>query len=153
MKASFTKRYGYNEFAKVSKDIPPIAAGVYAVWQGRQLIYCGMSGREVEKAAGKTRYGLITRLEAHWNGRLSGDQFCVYVANRLVIPSLKTEQLTSFASGALTLDELTRCYIRQHLQMQHCVVQSSQDARDLERQARSGAVFGQKPMLNPLSTG
>lgn len=146
----FTDRYGYNEFAAVSKDIPPVAAGVYAVWQRHQLIYCGMSGREVEKAAGKTRYGLITRLEAHWNGRLSGDQFCVYVANRLVIPTLKPHQLANFASGELTLDELTRQYIRQHMQMQHCVVQSSRDARDLEKQARSGAVFGEKPVLNPL---
>ena len=146
----FTKLYDFQEFGSVSKGIPAVAAGVYAVWQDDTLIYCGMSGREVEKAAGKARYGLITRLEAHWNGRLSGDQFCVYVANRLVIPTLERDQLDWFASGALTLDQLTRDFIRKHLKMQHRVVDSSNAARDLERRARSGKVFGRRPLLNPL---
>jgi len=61
-------------------------------------LYCGMSGRSIENArkAGKKKYGLITRLNSHASGRLSGDQFCVYVANRLVIPSITSDMLPQF---------------------------------------------------------
>jgi hypothetical protein len=68
-------------------------------------IYCGMSGREFEKAAGKVKYGLFTRLASHASGRLSGDQFCVYIANRFVVPFLKQEQFVQFAPGELNLGE------------------------------------------------
>ena len=64
-----------------------VSAGVYVVWQGDLLIYAGMSGRQIEKNLGKKKYGLITRLDSHAKGRLSGDQFNVYVANRLVVPN------------------------------------------------------------------
>ena len=59
-----------------------------------------MSGRDIENAKlqGKKKYGLVTRLHSHASGRLSGDQFCVYVANRLVIPSLKPEDLPKTSS-------------------------------------------------------
>lgn len=66
-----------------NSEIPAVAAGVYAIWEAETLIYCGISGRELEKASDKQRYGLVTRLHSHANGRLSGDQFCVWVANRL----------------------------------------------------------------------
>lgn len=49
--------------------VPKVAAGVYTIWQGSELIYAG----------------LYSRLSSHWAGRRSGDQFCVYVADRLVL--------------------------------------------------------------------
>lgn len=61
-------------------DVPTVAAGVYVIWEAETLIYAGMCGRELEKASDKQRYGLVTRLHSHASGRLSGDQFCVYVA-------------------------------------------------------------------------
>jgi hypothetical protein len=44
-------------------DVPGLAAGVYIVWEGDRLIYCGMSGREFKKAVvtGRVKYGLTTR--------------------------------------------------------------------------------------------
>ena len=110
-----------------------------------------MSGRGFEKALGtKPKLGLATRLASHASGRLSGDQFCVYVANRLVIPTLRSEQLAQFADGLLTLDTLTRQYIHERLEYQFACVETSADAFALERQARSGSVLGVKPFLNPL---
>ncbi len=76
----------------------------------------GLSGMQIEKNLGKKKYGLVTRLDSHAKGRLSGDQFNVYVANRLVIPGLEQSQLPRFADGSLTLDPLTRQYTRQHFQ-------------------------------------
>ena len=110
-----------------------------------------MSGRGFEKALGtKAKLGLTTRLASHASGRLSGDQFCVYMANRLVIPNLRPDQLAQFAAGQLTLDTLTRQYIHERLEYQFACVETSAEAFALERQSRSGSVFGVKPFLNPL---
>ena len=145
----FSDRHKFSDWPNVT--VPVLAAGVYVIWDGQQLIYCGMSGREFEKAqsAQRKKYGLINRLASHASGRLSGDQFCVYVANRLVIPNLQAEQLNKFASGELTLDRLTRTYIHARLDYQFAIVESSRQAYELEMKARQGMIFGAKPLLNP----
>jgi len=145
---TFSPRHRFSDWPNT--DVPPVAAGVYAIWDAETLIYCGMSGRELEKAADKGRYGLVTRLQSHASGRLSGDQFCVYVANRLVIPSLRPEQLGLFATGELNLDRLTKAYIHDRFEYQFALVLSSNEAFRLEKQCREGLVFGGKPMLNPV---
>lgn len=121
---SFSERYKFSDWPNAS--VPVFAAGVYAIWDSGTLIYCGMSGREFEKAQSSQpkRYGLITRLASHASGRLSGDQFCMYVANRLVIPSLQAEELRKFASGDLTLERLTKTYIQERFEYQFAVVES-----------------------------
>ena len=126
-----------------------VSAGVYVVWQGDLLIYAGMSGRQIEMKLGKKKYELITRPDCHAKGRLSGDQFNVYVANRLVVPKLVPDQFSEFAAGTLTLDLLTRQYIHENFEYQHLIVKASAEAFQLERLCQNGAVFGQKPYLNP----
>jgi len=39
-----------------------VAAGVYVIWKGNELIYCGMSGGEIdaEASAQPKKYGLVT---------------------------------------------------------------------------------------------
>lgn len=144
----FSNRYRFSDWP--NPDIPPISAGVYAIWNGDSLFYCGMSGRQIEKHKSDRKFGLITRLNSHASGRLSGDQFCVYVANRLVIPSLELQDLPRFASGELKLDSLTKQYIHSCLDYQFVLVSSSAEAYLAEISARNGSLFGQKPLLNPL---
>jgi hypothetical protein len=148
---TFSQRYRFSDWP--NKAIPKVSAGVYAIWNEYELFYCGMSGRDIEGAiaSGKNRYGLITRLHSHASGRLSSDQFCVYVANRLVIPSLESAQLSMFKSGELTLDSLTRHYIHKHLSYQYVLVESSGEAYEIEKQARAGELLGLRPLLNPLT--
>ena len=109
----FSKKYSFKDWPNL--DIPLVTAGVYVIWDAKELIYCGMSGREIEKAiaSGKKKFGLYTRLNAHASGRLSGDQFCVYIANRLVIPNLTIDDLPKFASGEHKLDGMTKTYINE----------------------------------------
>ncbi len=145
----FTEKFKFSDWP--NKQIPLVAAGIYAIWNGNDLIYCGMSGREIEKNLHKKKYGLVTRLHSHSTGRLSGDQFCVYVANRLVIPSLKPIDLPLFANGQLKLDGLTKLYIHDHLDYQYVIVDSSAKAYAVEVKARNGELFGQKPTLNPIN--
>ena len=146
----FSIRYRFSDWP--NKSIPAVAAGVYAIWNDDQLFYCGMSGRGIEAAidSGRKRYGLVTRLHSHASGKLSGDQFCVYVANRLVLPNLDASILPQFADGELKLDQLTRNYIHDHLDYQYVLVDSSKEAYTVEDQARRGQIFGSKPLLNPL---
>ena len=49
----------------------------------------------------------------------------------------------------MTLDSLTKQYIRDHLEYQFIIVDSSKKAYEIERKARRGEVFGEKPLLNP----
>jgi hypothetical protein len=88
-------------------------------------------------------------LASHANGRLSGDQFSVYVANRIVIPELKQSQQKKFKDGEITIDQMTKKFIRTSLEYQYLLVDKSQDAYDLEMHCRRGVVFGSKPLLNP----
>ncbi len=147
--SNFSTRHHFSDWP--NPEIPRVTAGVYVIWNGGTLIYCGMSGREIEsKRFSKKKYGLITRLASHASGRLSGNQFCVYVANRLIIPSLSSGQLELFATGELTLDLLTKNYIHEYLEYQYLLVDSSTEAYEIEREARSGQIFSSKPFLNPL---
>ena len=68
--------------------VPRSGAIVYTVWnRSGQFIYVGMAGRgETSAARGSGPFG---RLNSHASGRRSGDQFCVYVCDRLVLPTLR----------------------------------------------------------------
>jgi hypothetical protein len=43
--------------------------------------------------------GIYTRLQSHASGRRSGDQFSVYVADRLVLPTLSHDDINAIALG------------------------------------------------------
>jgi hypothetical protein len=146
----FTERLKFKNWP--NHTIPSVAAGAYVIWQGDELLYAGMSGREIEKAIknGKKKYGLSTRLASHASGRLSGDPFCAYVSNRIIIPELKQSQLNKFKNGLVTLDQMTKKFIRTKLDYQYLLVERSQDAYDLANHCRSGAIFGVKPTFNPI---
>jgi hypothetical protein len=102
--------------------VPKRAAGVYTVWEGDRLLYVGMSGRamtaedlEVSDGGRVVAKGLWTRLNAHASGHRSGDQFCVYICDRFVVPELTPSQQRELAAGALSLDGLTRTFVRERL--------------------------------------
>ena len=134
------------------KNFPPVAAGIYVIWDEQTLLYVNTAGKDLDKAkkAGKTKFGLITRLNSHASGRAASDQFCSLLANRIVIPSLTSGQLSKFRDGSVTLDQMTKKYIRANVEYQYLVVDNFQDAVDLEGHCKRGAIFGEKPLFNPL---
>jgi hypothetical protein len=82
--------------------VPKFGAGAYTIWRGDgRFINAGMSGRSIkaDTSAPGRPYGIYTRLHSHASGRRSGDQFCVYVADRLVLPTLTREEIDQIASG------------------------------------------------------
>ena len=61
--------YKFADWAR--RHLPSKTIGVYTVWRNADFLYAGMST------------DLQTRLNAHASGRRSGDQFNMYVCDRL----------------------------------------------------------------------
>jgi hypothetical protein len=77
-----------------------------------------MSGRGIksdEVMPASRPYGLHTRLHSHFSGRRSGDQFCVYVADLLVLPGLTPADIEDVSAGRHRLDAHVRKYIHANL--------------------------------------
>jgi len=136
--------------------VPRVAAGVYSVWRGGQLVYVGMAGRglsaaEIERCrieSDESR-GLASRLESHASGRRVGDPFCVRVADRLVLPLLSRVDIESIEDGRLSFDWKVREFIRGELSYRFAVVRDGREAHNLELLARAGALRSGVPILNP----
>ena len=89
------------------------------------------------------------RLKAHAAGRRSGNQFCVYVCDRFVVPGLTPEQQRQIEAGELFLDQLTRAHIRANYSYRFTVTPDAESASRLELKVRRGALAAGKPFLNP----
>ena len=139
-----------------NEAVPAVAAGAYTVWEGERLVYSGMAGRSLteesilEHRDDPTRVtGLRSRLASHASGRRSGDQFCVYVADRFVLPRLEPKQIQGIAAGATPLDTLVREYIHDRFGYRFIEAANGTEARELERAVREGQLSAGKPFLNP----
>ena len=134
--------------------VPKAAAGVYSIWDQAQLLYVGMSGRSADESTVQQKqradrpWGLTTRLASHASGRRSGDQFCVYVADFLILPELTPEDIAAIARREVRFDDSIKRYIHDRMCFSFVETRSGADAMGLEAVARSGGL-GQLPMLNP----
>ena len=129
------------------QDVPRQGSAVYTIWdRDGTFVYVGMSGR----TPGATGRGLWGRLNSHASGRRSGDQFCIYVCDRLVLKGLHN-RVHDVASGELSLDEATRSYVRERLGFRFVSVDSPKSAFDLERRMQRGLGTVGRPMLNGLN--
>ena len=106
-----------HSFRDALHDRLPLACiGVYTIWRGDEFVYVGVAGRNLDLAVEHKRMrGVRDRLDSHRSGRRSGDQFAVYVCDRLVLPTLSREQIELIVAGELSLDALTRVYIHKNL--------------------------------------
>jgi hypothetical protein len=120
--------------------LPARSAGAYTIWQDRTLVYAGVESKD-----------LAGRLASHASGRRSGDQFCVYVADRFVLALITAEQRARIVGGELGLDQLVRAYIQERLGFRFVVLPDGQSARQVEQAVRRGALRSGKPLLNPLA--
>ena len=138
-------------------EVPNWRAGVYTIWDDEAFLYVGMAGRGLpdnahlspEAQASNRNRGLRDRLNSHASGRRSGDQFCVYVCDRLILSTLSQGDITKVAAGEMSLDALTREYIRDRLSYRFVVSETAKDAFHLEEIVRLAGLDGAKPLLNP----
>src|SRR3954454_2262880 len=137
-------------------DWPNIAvstfgAGFYTIWHSDgRFIYVGMSGRGMTKETIRrnTPQGIYTRLQSHAGGRRSGDQFCVYVADRLVLPALSQDDITTIASGRHQMDAFVRRYIHENLCYRFVILPDGAAAYAVETTITNGEWDFGRPFLN-----
>jgi hypothetical protein len=105
-----------------NKEVPKGKPGVYLIYQGNDLKYVGMASANL--------YG---RLNQHARGKRSGDQFCVYVGDRLVMPKLGIDQMKGVFSGDYSLDDAIKEFVRSKLSYRYLLVTNDPTARVLEK--------------------
>ena len=128
-----------------NEDLRISAPGVYTVWRNGQFLYVGISWQDRPGSR-----GLFGRLDQHAAGRRSGDQFCLYVCDRFIVPELSNEQLRGVGDGSVSLDRLTRDFIRSELEYRAVHTESGTQARSIEAAVRREGLPGYGlPMLNP----
>jgi len=92
-----------------NKDVPKGKPGVYLIYHEDRWIYIGMSFKNLQ-----------SRLSQHASGRRSGDEFCVYVGDRLVMSKLSIDQMKGVFSGEYSLDDAIREFVRSQLSYRSC---------------------------------
>lgn len=132
-------------------DVPNFGAITYTIWNREgSFIYAGHAGRSYKGGnEGNGKDGPFGRLKSHASGRRSGNQFCIYVADWLVLPNLHN-RISEIADRTLSLDAATRDYIKANLGFRWVSMESGGHARSLEDRLRRGEVACGKPLLNPL---
>lgn len=132
--------------------VPTFGAGVYTIWHNDgRFIYVGMSGRGMtaETLRRITPRGIFTRLQSHASGRRSGDQFCVYVADRLVLPTISANDIDAIVSGRHQMDAFVRRYIHENLCYRFVMLPDGAAAFAMETAIKSGQWEHGRPFLNP----
>jgi hypothetical protein len=132
--------------------VPAFGAGVYTIWHNDgQFIYVGMSGRGMtaDTVRRNTPQGIYTRLQSHASGHRSGDQFCVYVADRLVLPTLSHEDIAAIASGRHQMDAFVRRYIHENLNYRFAILPDGAAAYSTETMIKNGGWEHGRPLLSP----
>jgi hypothetical protein len=130
------------------KDIPEFGSIIYTVFLDKtEFIYVGIGG-----LSGKTvrDRNPRSRILQHTQGRRSGDQFCIYIQDFYVIPSLIGKPYKPVKGH---LDRLTKEFIQSRLTYRYAVLQtdnSDKEVRSLEREIQSGKHGNPLPVLNPL---
>ena len=105
-----------------NKEVLKGKPGVYLIYQEGRWIYIGMSFKNLQ-----------SRLNQHASGRRSGDQFCVYVGDRLVMSKLSIDQMKGVFSGEYSLDDAIKEFVRSQLSYRYLLVADDPTARALER--------------------
>jgi hypothetical protein len=134
--------------------VATFGAGVYTIWhKDGRFIYVGMSGRGMtaDTLRRNIPQGIYTRLQSHASGRRSGDQFCVYVADRFVLPALSPDDIEAIASGRHQMDAFVRRYIRENLNYRFVMVPDGAAAYATEKAIKRGEWECGRPLLNPGS--
>ena len=123
-------------------------AGIYTIWnQEGDLMYVGVGGRP--SAGAPQGRGLLGRLKAHASGVRSGNQFCVYVADRLVLPELSRREIVGISERETSFDKKVLEYIHEHLSFRWGTATDFQAAIATEESIKAGILRAGPPRLNP----
>lgn len=127
-----------HSFSDDLDGVPP-EPGVYTIWgeQGN-FLYVGRAGN------------LYKRLRDHRSGRRGGDQFCIYVQDRLILKTLSSETIEAISEAEESLDDMVGDYIQDRLDYRFVEVADGEKAQALEAYMKEhGLPTAGKPLFNP----
>ena len=141
--SSESKMFSFSteDIQKIFKDCDKELDILYSIFLNNEFIYIGRCG--------VTNFQHF-RLNSHRSGRRSGDQFCIYIQDFYVLPSLiKTlkENKEEYVFEKGRLDREVGNFICENLRLKYLSVQKD-DVVDLENRIREGK-YGRTPKLNP----
>jgi hypothetical protein len=136
-------------------ELPEVAAGVYTVWENKQLLFVGQAGarwsetdRQRYRSAGARR-GLYPRLRSHRSGRRGGDPLCLNLCDRLVLPRLSQSDIEAVAAGSASLDATVRAYLIDRCSYRFELLDEGLLIRRVMAMVRQGRLDAGKPILDP----
>jgi hypothetical protein len=131
------------------KDIPAHGSIIYTVFLDKsEFIYVGIGGLSGKSVIDRNPR---SRIRQHTQGTRSGDQFCIYIQDFYVLPTLLGQPYTP-AKGHL--DRLTKEFIQTRLSYRYAVIQSDDSnkvVRRIERELQSGQHGHAIPTLNGMT--
>jgi hypothetical protein len=133
------------------KHIPEYGSILYTVFlDQKEFIYVGIGGLSGKSAKERNPR---SRIIQHSQGRRSGDQFCIYIQDFYVIPSIINK---NYEPKKGYLDALTKEFIQTRLTYRYLVLQtddSDKVVRRLERELQSNQYGHGVPKLNGSNKG
>ena len=143
----FSESVELQEFSTKNIDhIPTYGSIIYTVFLDRsEFIYVGIGGLSGKSVKDRNPR---SRIIQHAQGRRSGDQFCIYIQDFYVIPSIINNEYTPKKGY---LDTLTKEFIQTRLTYRYLVLQtedSDKIVRRLERELQSDVHGFGSPKLN-----
>ncbi len=128
------------------KDIPAHGSIIYTVFlDNSEFIYVGIGGLSGKSVLDRNPQ---SRIRQHTQGTRSGDQFCIYIQDFYVLPTLLGQPYIPVKGH---LDRLTKAFIQNRLSYRYAVVQSEDSnviVRSLERELQAGLHGHAIPKLN-----
>lgn len=124
-------------------------SGAYTVWNDAMFLYVGMAWMHRDDS-NPDAVGVFGRLGSHASGRRSGDQFCIYICDRFVVPELSADDMAALRRGERLLDGRTKAFIHDHLTYRVVITSNGSEARELEKRIRrEGLERAGRPEINP----
>ena len=131
------------------KDIPAHGSIIYTVFLDKsEFIYVGIGGLSGKSVIDRNPR---SRIRQHTQGTRSGDQFCIYIQDFYVLPTLLSQPYIPVKGH---LDRLTKEFIQTRLSYRYAVIQSEDSdkvVRRIERELQSGQHGHAIPKLNGMS--
>ena len=131
------------------KDIPAHGSIIYTVFLDKsEFIYVGIGGLSGKSVTDRNPR---SRIRQHTQGTRSGDQFCIYIQDFYVLPTLIGQAYTPVKGY---LDKLTKEFIQTRLTYRYSVIQSDDSdkvVRRIERELQSGQHGHAIPTLNGMT--
>lgn len=130
------------------KDIPAHGSIIYTVFLDKsEFIYVGIGGLSGKTVLDRNPQ---SRIRQHTQGTRSGDQFCIYIQDFYVLPTLIGQPYTPLKGH---LDRLTKKFIQTRLTYRYTVIQSDDSnevVRRIERELQAGTHGHAIPKLNGI---